>query len=391
MLLLISSKSFVLGNNYTMNTSRISMRFRQQTIDNRLQTFNKNLIALFLLLALFSINIPGFSNELREEVEEVDPSTLYDEILNKNSFEKKVQNAPMLPVEDAFVSLLPKLNDALYSGWSKNSILEVWEDSEDEVFFSPKISLLQEVNLKKVIRQKYSRGEEGVQITIYNFEKPSYAYSIYSTHRSGALSNLKIGKDSAETAGNIDFWKGKFYVHASSYEGKKFSRGFALLASQEIAQNIKSDTLPPTAILQIPSLNKVRGTEKFCLGLKCINSFFPNTVLSLDPGSLKISSSEGAVIAKYGENEKESSTLLLIRYLEEAPAKEAIKSVLNHFAAKAENKEVKLDTKEDIIKVKYEKNDYTLIKQKGELIAILFNASDRKEGESLLNLLPWPM
>ena len=50
-----------------------------------------------------------------------------------------------------------------------------------------------------------------------------------------------------------------------------------------------------------------------------------------------------------------------------------------------------MDIDDSILKVKNKKNDYTMLKQKGNLLAIVYGIVNKKSGERILDLIPWPV
>ena len=53
--------------------------------------------------------------------------------------------------------------------------------------------------------------------------------------------------------------------------------------------------------------------------------------------------------------------------------------------------QVDFDIEDSIVNVKNKKKDFTLIKQKGNLLAIAYDVTDKKAGKKILELVPWPI
>ena len=52
---------------------------------------------------------------------------------------------------------------------------------------------------------------------------------------------------------------------------------------------------------------------------------------------------------------------------------------------------MKIEIEDSLVKVKNNKNNYTMLKQKGNLLAIAYNITNKKSGEQVLGLVPWPI
>ncbi len=309
--------------------------------------------------------------------------------------------------QEPLVELLPKLNDKLYPGWNKLNEGELWISDNDNIpdYLANDKDVLKELGISKILRQSYQTENNIVDVVIYKFKDFSGAYSAFTVFHKGNGAKLKVGKHASEAENLINFWKGNYFVdvHASLVNNES-PKGFVVLASQEISKNIVIDQIPPVVAIQLPALNRIQGTEKYCLGPLCCKKYFSSIISDIDYDKLYLNDSGGVITAEYqlSESKKndEKVTLLLTRYISKETAELVFNSLKEKFEAKVnQNKETKenkdmefdVDLEDSIAKVKNKKNDFTMLKQKGNLFAIAYGITDKKIGVKILDLVPWPI
>ena len=302
------------------------------------------------------------------------------------------------PEKDELVLLLPKLDNELYKNWTLSGEPKLWK-AEDE--------LLLELGIKKVLKQTYGKENHLVDVFIYNFNDFAGAYSAYTILHKGTTTKLKVGKNASESENLINFWKSNYFISIStSGENDSVAKEFIVLASQDISKNIQQDQLPPVIAIQLPALYRTQASERYCTGPLCCLEFVTKGILDVDCSTFNIENSGGIIAAEYqlssGTKEKEKDkdkskerlTLILSRYT----TKEDAQSVFNTIRASFEGKklqskdmDVDVDINDGIVKIKNKKNDYTMLKQKGNLLALVYGITNKKSGEQILDLVPWPI
>ena len=284
---------------------------------------------------------------------------------------------------------LPVLNEQLYKGWN----------ALPESLFPINIpeEIISELGLKNVLKQTYTKADSKVDVIIYEFNDFTGAYSAYTILHKGSNTKLKVGKNASEAENLINFWKGNYYVdvNSSSNINEEISQ-FIKIASQEISENIKIEQLPPIVAIQLPALNRTQGTEKYCLGPFCCMTFLSQELSELNFDLLNLSKSGGVITAQYQvpEYPKDQIKLVLIRYIKKETALQTFNVFKEKYQnKKAENKDMDIDfdSVESLLKIKNKKDDYTLLKQKGNLLGIVFGVTNKKSGEKVLDLVPWPI
>lgn len=322
----------------------------------------------------------------------INPTKQYDEIIDLNKVNEKVQEI----IKDELFLLLPKLGNALYQNWIANGEPLIWtKEAALPDFINIPEEILQELEIEKVLKQSYERDEHLLSIIIYKFKTFTGAYSAYTILHTGATTKLKVGRHASESDKALNFWKGNYYITLNTdAENDKISKEFIILGGQEISKNIQTEQLPPVVAIQLPSLGRIQGSEKYCLGTVCVAKYFP--FIDLDLTIFNLKESGGIISAEYqfsdDTKDKERITLFLTRYLEKETAQSIFDSLKEVFERKKEsNKDIDITLEDSTLQIKNKKDDYIMLKQKGNLLAIAFNIKSKKSGEKVLSLVPWPI
>lgn len=353
------------------------------------QIRKSSLLLGFLLLCFF----------LKVHSQTIDPIKKYDEIIDINKIDS-MQAKPSLG-KDELALLLPKLESDLYKNWQFDGEPKIWKAGESMPdFVSLPQDLLSELGVEKVLKQGFKRENHYAYVLIYKFMDFTGAYSAYTVLHSGTITKLKVGKVASESDTLVNFWKGNYFVDVNT--GNVYdllAKEFVTFYSQDISKNIQGDELSPVVAIQLPSLYRVQGSEKYCLRLACARKFFSD-IVDFDPANFSLDQSGGIITAEYQlsdgqkEKDKEKIKLVLARYMQKETAQSVFNLLKENFEKKkTENKEMDIDVDIDdsLVRVKNKKNDYIMVKQKGNLLAIAYGVTNKKSGEQVLKLVPWPI
>ena len=298
---------------------------------------------------------------------------------------------------DELALLLPKLDPTLYANWNTSDKPIIWTEGNPlPDFLQGNQDLFNELKLEKVLKQTYIKENHIVDVLVYKFKDFTEAYSAYTVLHGGATTKLKVGKNASESEKLVDFWKGIYFVdiHTNS-DNDTPAKEFIILLSQDISKNIQTEQMPPVVAIQLPALNRVQGTEKYCSGSVCCKKYFTGNVVDFD--LFNLNESGGIITAQYqtdDSKDKERISLILSRYTTKESAQNTFSSLKEYFEKKkSTNKEMDIDFDIDnsILKIKNQKNNYTMLKQKGNLLAIAYDITNKKTGERVLALIPWPI
>lgn len=373
------------------------MNIKLKIKELKLNSLKKIFIKCFFYFLLTASLLPVLCQENN-------PIEIYDNLIKPQNASE--QNEPVIapaappPIEeklDELTLLLPNIDSPLFANWSKVDKPLIWtEGNPTPDFLQQNADLLRELKLEKVLKQTYMKENHVVDAFIYKFRDFAGAYSAYSVLHSGATTKLKVGKSASESDSLINFWKDIYYIDIhTNTENDNISKEFIVLASQDISNNIKTDQMPPVVVIQLPALNRVQGTEKYCLGITCCNKYFKKE--EVDFSLFNIPESGGIITAEYqsgDSKDKERISLVLARYLTKENAQAVFFTIKEYFEKKKlTNKEIDIDFEVDdsILQIKNKKNNYTMLKQKGNLLAIAYDITNKKSGQQILSLIPWPI
>ncbi|MBI2996708.1 MAG: hypothetical protein HYY52_08415 [Candidatus Melainabacteria bacterium] len=352
---------------------------------------NKKQRKIFILLYFLAFLLLCLSLESYSQTNAVKK---YDELINP-PLQVSPSPLPEIPANDELVLLLPVLDSTLYKDWVLFESPQVWKaGSEIPFYLLDKQDILYESGIEKVLKVSYKQELSTVEVLIYKFKDLAGAYSAYTIFHYGEVSKLKVGRNVTESNKLLNFWKGNYYIdiHALT-ENDATSKEFIILYSQDSSKNIQAEKLPPVVAIQLPALYRVQGSEKYCLGEICCKRFLANNDLDIDFSNLNIKESEGIIKAEYQlsedikDKDKDTIQLLLARYIK----KETAQSVFNLLEEKFEKKKMDMDIDDSTVIIKIKKDDYLLFKQKGNLLAIAYAVKNKKSGEQILKLVPWPI
>ncbi len=327
-----------------------------------------------------------------------DPTKKYEEIIQPQEPTAPLQAQPVIEKkQDELILLLPKLDPALYNNWNTTGETFIWTQGNPYPdFLQQNQELFNELKLEKILKQTYTKENHVVDILVYKFSDFTGAYSAYTVLHNGATTKLKVGKNASESDKLVNFWKESYFVdiHTSS-ENDSTAKEFIILASQDISKNIQTEHMPPVVAIQLPALNRVQGSEKYCLGTVCCKKYFTNSAVNID--LFNLSESGGIITAQYqtdDSKDKERISLILTRYTTKESAQTIFTSLKEFFEKKkTTNKDMSIDFDIDnsILKIKNQKINYTMLKQRGNLLAIAYDITNKKTGEQVLALIPWPI
>ncbi|OGI07883.1 MAG: hypothetical protein A3I68_02485 [Candidatus Melainabacteria bacterium RIFCSPLOWO2_02_FULL_35_15] len=334
----------------------------------------------------------------------IDPAKKYEDLI-KSQDAPKIQEPVVTPhaqsaaeeKQDELILLLPKLDPALYTDWNTPDKPVIWTEGNPALDFSQgNQELFNELKLEKILKQTYTKENHIVDVLIYKFKDFTGAYSAYTVLHSGATTKLKVGKNASESDKLVNFWRGNYFIDIhTNAENDSVAKEFIILASQDISKNLQTEQMPPVVAIQLPALNRVQGTEKYCLGSVCCKKYFTGNTIDFD--LFNLSESGGIITAQYQEDnskDKERISLILSRYITKESAQAVFASFKEYFEKqKLANKEMEIDFDIDdsTLKIKNQKNNYTMLKQRGNLLAIAYNIMNKKSGKQVLALIPWPI
>jgi len=222
------------------------------------------------------------------------------------------------------------------------------------------------------------------RLTVRKFEKPSQppitlelyemassedAYGLFSFDRQDEAAG--IGQGSEFGGGLLRFWKGKYF--ASIYaDGEGAEVESAILAMGRATAELIQETGPePKLVDLIPGkdFGLVDRSARYLKSHVLLNQRFFISHQNI----LNLSRRTEAVLAQYSR-EKQKTNLLLIRYPGVKEARDAYQSFMGAYLPDAGGKDL----------VKTEDQKWTMARQRGEAVIVVFGAPTAADAEALL-------
>ena len=222
------------------------------------------------------------------------------------------------------------------------------------------------------------------RLTVRKFEKPSQppitlelyemassedAYGLFSFDRQDEAAG--IGQGSEFGGGLLRFWKGKYF--ASIYaDGEGAEVESAVLAMGRATAELIQETGPePKLVDLIPGkdFGLVDRSARYLKSHVLLNQRFFISHQNI----LNLSRRTEAVLAQYSR-EKQKTNLLLIRYPGVKEARDAYQSFMGAYLPDAGGKDL----------VKTEDQKWTMARQRGEAVIVVFGAPTAADAEALL-------
>jgi hypothetical protein len=135
------------------------------------------------------------------------------------------------------------------------------------------IDLIFEFGCSTYGQRIFLQAETQIVTSVYQFGTTEGAYGAYCCLRKGASNLIARGDASSEDDKDISFWKDKYFVNvsASSPDGAVTMSRIA----QQLAAAIQASSSKPRILTQLPTFEKVMGSEKIVMGPLALKKVFP--------------------------------------------------------------------------------------------------------------------
>jgi hypothetical protein len=119
----------------------------------------------------------------------------------------------------------------------------------------------------------FLQSETQIVASVYQFSTSEGAYGAYCCLRKGASNLIPKGDASSEDDKDISIWKDKYFLNisASSSDGAVTMTRIA----QQLSGSIPISSAKPRILTQLPTLEKVMGSEKIVMGPLALKKVFP--------------------------------------------------------------------------------------------------------------------
>jgi hypothetical protein len=110
---------------------------------------------------------------------------------------------------------------------------------------------------------EYAKGKNNIKLEIYKHKDDIQTFGIYSSERSPSFRYLNIGAQGYKTEGNLNFFKGKYYVKIRTYsKSEKVVQTLETLALK-VADMLPGTSEMPAALNAFPETGKKKNEETY--------------------------------------------------------------------------------------------------------------------------------
>jgi hypothetical protein len=219
------------------------------------------------------------------------------------------------------------------------------------------------------VRRFEKPNQPPITLELYDMKSSGNAYGVFSFERQDET--VGIGQGSEFGGALLRFWKGKYFVSIyADGEGKEVESAI-LAMGRTTADSIQEMGPEPKLVDFIPGkdLGLVDRSVRYLKSHVLLNQRF----FIAHQNILNLNQRTEAVLAQY-TREKEKTHLLLVRYPSMKESRDAYQSFMGNYLPDAGGK--------DCLKAK--DNKWTMAREKGEIVIVVFGALAAADAEALI-------
>ncbi len=219
-----------------------------------------------------------------------------------------------------------------------------------------------------LVRRYQKKGSPEIIVDFFSMGRSEDAFGVFTHNLEGEKVN--IGQDGIYQGGWLAFWKDKFYVSVYAEAETPESKKAILTAGRLISQAIPGEGERPAILNLLPEeVDKTR--VHYFHTLPILNYHFFVT----SENWLDLDETTEAVLGRLRNREKEKTSILIIRYPDEARARKAVQQFLKGYLPEAD--ESGAATVED--------GFWTGARASGKIGIIVFSSVSFAEIDNLIN------
>ncbi|MEW6113347.1 MAG: DUF6599 family protein [Thermodesulfobacteriota bacterium] len=218
------------------------------------------------------------------------------------------------------------------------------------------------------VRKFEKSSQPSITVEVYEMASSEDAYGVFSFERQDEA--VEIGQGSEFGGGLLRFWKGKYFVSIYADRGGVETESAILAMGRATADLIPSMGPEPELVDLIPGkdLGLVDRSVRYLKSHILLNHRF----FIAHENILNLTRTTEAVLAQY-TREEQKPHLLLIRYPTLKEATDAYKSFMGAYLPDAGGKDL----------LKTEDQKWTMARQRGEVVIVVFGAPTAADAEAL--------
>lgn len=267
-----------------------------------------------------------------------------------------------------------------FKSWSSAGASTV-PDGENSLLNGEELNgVLQEFRIVYQARKTLSRGQRNIYIDVYQFENSDFALAAYYYLRKGASTIVKRGDATSEDDASISFAQGHSFVSVSASEDDDESKDLVRRIADSMGARLSQGALsaPPKILQQLPSLEKLSGSEKLIYGIKSCRRYCPVPYVEAllgEGGEAKDLVAGCSADYQFREPFKERLRLTILEFSDRSAALKHYQAFLTEFLA---NRKIKAEDQGFSPITSFRSGDsYILVELRGTAIALVSGARKR--------------
>jgi hypothetical protein len=219
------------------------------------------------------------------------------------------------------------------------------------------------------VRRFEKSNQPPITLELYDMASSENAYGVFSFERQDEA--VGIGQGSESGGGLLRFWKGKYFVSIYADGGGVEVESAILTMGRTTADLIQEKGSEPKLVDFIPGkdFGLVDRSVRYLKSHILLNQRF----FIAHQNILNLSQRTEAVLAQY-TREKQKTHLLLIRYPSVKEARDAYQGFMKAYLPDAAGKD----------RLRTEDQKWTMARQRGEVVIVVFGAPTAADAEALL-------
>jgi len=224
--------------------------------------------------------------------------------------------------------------DTAVPGWTRDGEPQEFEGEDLYIYIDGGAEIYEEYGFARVVVQDYkSTAGKSISLEIFEMKTAAAAFGMFTFKRSGQGKSLALGGGGELEAYYLNFWKGRFLVTLTGFDGSEGTVEGLLSIGRAVAAKLPNGGEAPGLVAALPAEGLRPGSVKYLKGLLGLNNVYPfYTARGLafkDAVRGIYDSGETLILLDYGSAEaRDAAWLELRRELERSERFEPAKNYL---------------------------------------------------------------
>ncbi|MFH1351016.1 MAG: DUF6599 family protein [Pseudomonadota bacterium] len=254
------------------------------------------------------------------------------------------------------------------NGWAAEPKDEVYDRETIFDYINGAGEVYLAYNMQTCLSRRYSRpNHPSIVLDIFHMGSSKDAFGMFTHDQDGEP--LEIGQEALYRPGWLSFWKDHFFISIYAEDETPETKQTVKALGKAVAALIKTQGTKPDILSRLPSKGLQPRSVRYLHHHIVLNYHF----FVSDTNLLNLGPKTDAVLAGYKRGD-ESARFLLVMYPDERTAKKAHADFIQHYLPEADAKGL----------VRIENGRWSAATLKGNLLAIVLEADNRKLADSLL-------